>query len=84
VESLAEIRPRLPQRAVGTEPSEPAHQGIDVAIGLFNAPLFGRVVSDLEQICFRPFRQPVAHFFARRSRPAALIRSASLGSSSAS
>jgi hypothetical protein len=46
--------------------------------------LFGGVDPDLGEIRLRPDRKPKDHFFASRSRPAALIRSASFGNSSAS
>ena len=84
VASFSNIRPRLPQLKVFAEPVKPTHQGINVPISLLAAPSFGGVAEDLYEVRFRPGRKPIDHFFARCSRPAALIRSASFGSSSAS
>jgi len=78
VEPLGDIRSRLPQRRVGAEPVEPAHQCIGVSISLLEVPLPDGVDPDLGEIRFRPRRKPIDHFFASRSRPAALIRSASV------
>ena len=84
VELLGDVRTRFPQLSVVARPVEAAQQGIDVPIGLLKVPLFGGVAPDGGEIRLRPDRKPVDHFSASRSRPAALIRSASFGSSSAS
>ncbi len=56
VESLNEIWPGSPQGGVLAEPSESGHQGINVAIGLIEAPLLGGIVPDLGEIRFRSSR----------------------------
>jgi hypothetical protein len=84
VEPLGDVRTRFPQLRVATQPVETAQQGIDVPIGLLKVPLFGGVDPDLGEIHLRPYRKPIDHFLASRSRPAALIRPASFGNSSAS
>ena len=84
VEPLGDVRTRFPEPRVVAEPFAAAHQGIDVPVGLLEAPLFSCVDPDLREIRLRPNRKPLYHVLASRSRPAALIRLASFGSSSAS
>ena len=84
VEPLGDVRTRFPQLRVVAQPVEAAQQGINVLIGLLKIPLFGGVDPDIGEIRLCRDRKPIDHFFASRSRPAALIRSASFGSSSAS
>lgn len=83
-EPLGDIATIFPRLRVVAQPVEAAQQGIDVPIGLLEVPLLGGLDPDLGETRFRPNRKPKGHFFASRSRPAALIRSASFGNSSAS
>ena len=84
VEPLGDVWPGLPECRVVAKPFKAAHQRIDVPIGLPEVPVFGGVDPDLGEIRFGPGRKPIDHFRASCLRPAALIRSASLGSSLAS
>lgn len=56
VESFNEIGPGLPQGGVLAEPKETGDQGINVPIGLIEAPLLGGIVPDLGEIRLRASR----------------------------
>jgi len=86
LEPFGEVRPGFPERRVVAEPCETDHQVVHVAVRRINAPLRDAIEPDLDpdlgKVHLRAGGKPVDHSLPSRSRPAALIRSASLGKAS--